>query len=247
MRPAARLPANLKLREIRKDRLNAVATASGGLFCDTKEQKKEALLSEKGFLMRYTDRGENGGGMSAVRDNKEINDTCERAIAAIAQGDKQALGVLYDQMARAVFSVAYGITGVYQDAEDVLQNTMIGIAAHACTYRQGGSPKAWILTIARNCAVDLVRRRQRESAVQEPLPQERLFDQSYLPRWEVIDMLRLLEPEERQIVVFHLYAGLRHREIAGMLQLSHANVQKKYQRALKKLRVYMKETGGGRS
>ena len=53
---------------------------------------------------------------------------CEEALAEIAEGNTNALSVIYDKMSRSIFALAYTLTCNYCDAEDVLQNTMIDIA-----------------------------------------------------------------------------------------------------------------------
>ena len=91
---------------------------------------------------------------------KHINLICDRAIIEFSRGDKDALSVIYDCMARMIFSVAYAITGNYQDAENVLQDTIIEITKYAHTYRGGSNAKAWILAMARHCSIDIVRKRK---------------------------------------------------------------------------------------
>ena len=60
----------------------------------------------------------------------------------------------------------------------------------------------------------------------------------HLNTFEVLDMLRLLSYEERQVTVLHLYAGLTHRQIGKILGISTSSSEKKYQRALKKLKNF---------
>jgi DNA-directed RNA polymerase specialized sigma24 family protein len=50
---------------------------------------------------------------------------CDRAIAAVAQGDTQALAAVYDCMARDIFVAVLAITQNHADAEDALQDTML--------------------------------------------------------------------------------------------------------------------------
>ena len=82
---------------------------------------------------------------------------CDRAIAAVAQGDTQALATVYDCMARDIFVAVLAITQSHADAEDALQDTMLQIVKYAFSYRPGSNPRAWILTIARHRALDIVR------------------------------------------------------------------------------------------
>ena len=49
-------------------------------------------------------------------------------------------------------------------------------------------------------------------------------------------LLQRLEPQERQIVVLHAVAGLKHREVAQLLEMPLSTVLGKYSRSLKKLK-----------
>ena len=53
--------------------------------------------------------------------------------------------------------------------------------------------------------------------------------------------LEILKEDERQIVLLHASAGLKHREIAVDLQMPLATVLSKYNRAIKKLKQYLRE------
>ena len=86
-----------------------------------------------------------------MQDNK-VNVICDEAIAQISKGDREALSVIFDCMARMIFSVGIAITGNDADAEDVLQETMIEIVKYAHTYRSGSNARAWILSMARHRA-----------------------------------------------------------------------------------------------
>ena len=50
-----------------------------------------------------------------------------------------------------------------------------------------------------------------------------------------------LSEEEQQIVILHAVAGLKHREIAGILSINLSTALSKYNRALKKMRKYIRE------
>ena len=54
-------------------------------------------------------------------------------------------------------------------------------------------------------------------------------------------LLAALADQERQIVILHVLTGLKHREIAALLELPLATVLSQYSRALKKLRLAWKE------
>jgi RNA polymerase sigma-70 factor (ECF subfamily) len=83
-----------------------------------------------------------------------LADPCDIAITEIASGNKKALERVYNEYGRMILSVAYQITGDFGEAEDVLQDTMIRILRLSHTYKKGTNPKAWVLKVTRNSAVD---------------------------------------------------------------------------------------------
>jgi len=188
-------------------------------------------LSETGRFKRYTSRGAKG----VISIDRGTDKICAQALAALAEGDREALGVIYDRMARLVFTAAYAVLGNVQEAEDVLQDTLIEIAACAHAYRPGGSAAAWMLTVARHTAIDALRRRRPTVPIEDAQPELSVHSEG-IAAFEAAEMLRLLGEDERQIVVFRLYSRLPYGHIAGIMGITVAAAQKKYQRALKKLR-----------
>ena len=165
-----------------------------------------------------------------------IEKECDSALAALAAGDGKALEVLYDRMGRAILSVAYAVTGNLHDAEDVLSDTLVDAAVGAKGYRCGTGACAWLLTAARHNALDVVRRRsvrlRREAAEEEGAAEEPGF-----AAVEALDLLRALDEEEREVVILRVYAALPYKELAPLLGITVAAAQKRYQRAMEKLRA----------
>ncbi len=122
------------------------------------------------------------------------------------------------------------------------QDTFVQVFRAAGSYRPQGKPMAWLLRIARNLSVTRLRERGRTEAW-EPEAMERLSEN---PRVRAEDrlvletLLRSLSDEERQVVTLHA-AGLKHREIAGLLGLPLPTVLSKAHRAVKKLQRVWKE------
>ena len=178
----------------------------------------------------------------------ETTRACEKAIAAVAQGDEEALTVLYHSYARMICSVAKSILVSSDEVEDVLQETMLRVVKYAKTYRAGSNPAAWVLSIARNCAKDLIADRPpRGSSSFDDEKAERLknicadeslgLEEAALLR----DALKTLSPEETAIVKLKFFYGFSYQEIACVLETNAAAVNKKCQRAIKKLQRYFKE------
>lgn len=103
-----------------------------------------------------------------------------------------------------------------------------------------GSERAWLFGIARNAALDELRKRKRTAhlvtepeAVEQPLDEE--MDRA-LRRAAVRTALAALDPRERELIALKFHAGLDNAEIAGVLGLSVSNAGTKLHRALTKLR-----------
>ena len=167
---------------------------------------------------------------------------CEEALAELAEGNTNALSVIYDKMSRSIFALAYTLTCNYCDAEDVLQNTMIDITRSCREYR-GGNVTAWIMTITRNNAMDIIRKRKAraELALDEISENTEAEPRDDFFIMETMDMLNVLDLEEKQIVLMRLYKEMPYREIAEVLGIKIFAAQKRYQRAMKKLKKYNKE------
>ena len=105
---------------------------------------------------------------------------------------------------------------------------------------------AWILTIARNLALDKVRSRPAgELSLQDEWIADARADfaETALDRLVLRTVLQMLTEEERQIVILHSVERLKHREIAKLLGIPLGTVLSKYRRSLSKLRNILEEEG----
>lgn len=169
-----------------------------------------------------------------------VNHVCDKAIIGIAEGDVNALSVLYDQLSRQIYFVAYAIVKTHHDAEDVLQQTLCEIARNAHRYQKGSNARAWVLAIARNQALTLCRDRKAHLPLEE-LENNKNYvekDAEPLSSLTMFDALRSLSEEEQQIVLLRIESDLKFKEIAELLQITVSSAEKKYQRAIKKLKIY---------
>jgi RNA polymerase sigma-70 factor (ECF subfamily) len=179
--------------------------------------------------------------MRQERSNEMLKPKLDRAVIALANGDTEALSIIYDLASRLIFSTAHAITGNYQDAEDVLQDTFLDIAKYANSFGGTGA-KTWILSIARHIAIDTVRKRRPHASLDELSESQNITVSDNYSNLEVFDILNQLSNEERQIVTYRIYAKMPHKEIAKIMEISVSSSEKKYQRAITKLRsVYEHE------
>ena len=166
----------------------------------------------------------------------------ESLLLGVAAEDSHSLEELYHRTRTAVYGLVLSYLKHPQDAEDVTQDAFVRIWDTAASYRPQGKPMAWLLTVARNLA--LMRLRERGKA-QELADEEwsalpaRAPDATTEDRHVLRAALSLLSEQERQVVMLHGVTGLKHREIAQLLELPLATVLSKYRRALKKLNLLL--------
>jgi RNA polymerase sigma-70 factor (ECF subfamily) len=155
------------------------------------------------------------------------------------EGHKDAMAELYALIRVPVYSYALSLVKSPQDAEDILHDTLISVHDAAPSYVPKGKPMAWIITIARNHGYGRLRRQKYVADIPDEEWDNYLSEQEQVtPEDRIVleQCLRALSDTERQIVVMHAVAGMKHRLIAEALELPLSTVLSKYNRALKKLR-----------
>lgn len=165
----------------------------------------------------------------------------ELLIQKIAQSDKTALATLYERYREAVFGFALSFLRDRDLAEDAMQETFLQVWSAAPRYVvHGQRPMTWLLGITKNVARSM--RRKQLTLLDENAPEVPETLDRFLAvenRMVTRAVLEHLAEIDRQIVMLHAVAGLKHREIAAMLELPLSTVLSKYNRSLKKLKTML--------
>ncbi len=165
--------------------------------------------------------------------------------------DQRALGEVFDALAPWVVGVAVRILGDADEAEEVAGDVFVQVWRRIDQHDASRGPLVpWILSIARNRAVDALRRRRRwwrkaerwgrggagEFGVAE---QGLALHEAAVPGWpvhrEVHAALASLPEEQRRVVVLAYFEGLTHREIARRLAQPLGTVKTRLRSAQSKL------------
>jgi RNA polymerase sigma-70 factor (ECF subfamily) len=187
----------------------------------------------------------------AVAFDREIDGWTLRLQAVARDRDRQAYGELFRHFAPLLKSFALSTPGMSSNAlaEELVQEVMLKIWNRASTFDASkASATTWIYTLARNCRIDLLRRKYR---VQEEVDvddlwdvgtdPEELSDDLYQKRIEVDvrESLRALPPEQRQIIAKVYMEGKSHSEVAEELSLPLGTVKSRIRLAMSKLKVML--------
>jgi RNA polymerase sigma-70 factor, ECF subfamily len=152
----------------------------------------------------------------------------------------------FDALYRAsrddVYAYVATLVGERAAAEDVTAQAFERAYRKRRSYRPArGSARAWLFGIARNAALDELRRRRRTATLaadpgdrDAPAPEDEADDA--LRRAAVRAALARLEARDRELIALKFHAGLDNAELAGVLGCSVSNAGTRLHRAMEKLR-----------
>ena len=169
-----------------------------------------------------------------------------QAVAEPLEDAPREAGLAFDELYRQsrddVYAYAAGLLRDRAAAEDVTAAAFERAYRNRHRFDPGrGSARAWLFGIARNAALDELRRRGRHaSLLAEPLdladPATLHADERSERRLMLAKALKDLAARERELVALKFFAGLSNAEIARVLGLSKSNAGTKLHRAVTKLR-----------
>jgi RNA polymerase sigma factor (sigma-70 family) len=181
---------------------------------------------------------------SPERRNRDVNDAATEVLggSSVRLNTPQGFEDLYRDTFPRVYAYVASMLRDRSAAEDVTA------LAFERAYRKRsrfsarrGSPEAWIFGIARNAALDELRKLKRRAHLEtepadvwSPGPDEHA--ERAFRREEVRAALASLDPRDRDLVALKFAAGLSNGEIARVLGMSETNVGSRLFRAVEKLR-----------
>jgi RNA polymerase sigma-70 factor, ECF subfamily len=178
--------------------------------------------------------------------------TDEEAVLQVRSGNPDAFRVLVDRHSRAIFRLAYRMTGNQQDAEDAVQETFLRAFRQLRLFDSRSTFSTWLYRICTNCTIDSLRvrkkhqeKRMTESETGElpilerqpaaaPSP-ERLTESSQIAGL-LEPALAQLSTMERTAFVMRHYEGLAIEEIGRILDVRPNAAKHSVFRAVQKLR-----------
>ena len=172
----------------------------------------------------------------------------EDLLEAIASGDDEALGALYDRYGRLAYGMALRVLRDHALAEDAVQEAFLAVWRAAEGYRrERAKPSTWVLTLVHRRAVDLVRRedRRRADAIRDE-PEEvatAVHEEADLRdrRAAVQAALRQLPDDQREALELAYYGGYTQSELAERLGVPLGTIKSRMFAGLARLRELVPE------
>ncbi len=174
-------------------------------------------------------------------------------VARARAGDADAYRVLVERHGRALFRLAFRMTGNQQDAEDVVQESFLRAYRQLSKFDERASFGTWLYRIASNCSLDLVRSRKRRSEYQplgdslpeaedrvlalpstDPTPERAALSSEVRDR--LAEAMNELSATERTAFVLRHFEGMRIEEVSRVLECQPGAAKHSVFRAVQKLR-----------
>ena len=163
--------------------------------------------------------------------------------AAATAAPDTAAATTFADLYRATFADVYAyVATIVRDrtaAEDVTAQAYERAYKKRRSFdRARGNERAWIFGIARNAALDELRRRKRHATLVGEPPDEVLVahDEVAIRRATVRAALEALDARERELIALKFHGGLSNAELGEVLGMSESNAGTRVHRAVTKLR-----------
>ena len=185
-------------------------------------------------------------------------------LARAGLGDRAAFATLYERTASHLFAVVLRINRDRGQAEDILQEVYVNVWRAASGFDAAQSqPLTWLTSIARNRAIDSLRRAQtqpqwrsstlanddEESDVYDAVADDSPGPLDLLSRAsdarELSHCMQALTPPQRQSVALAFYDGLSHAEVAETMRQPLGTVKSWVRRALMSLKACLEAATAG--
>lgn len=171
-----------------------------------------------------------------------------RAIARTKTGDRDALRFLYVRYSDNVYGYICSIVRDEQEAEDLTQHVFMKLMTVIVQYKDHGVPfSGWLLRMARNVALDHLRRRR-------PTPTEEVFgadehtdEESRDRARDLHTALASLPDEQRDVMVMRHVVGLSPPEIAEQMGRTESSVHGLHHRGRRALQDELRRLGSSPS
>lgn len=170
-------------------------------------------------------------------------------VSQAQRGDDQAFTHLVETYQKPVYNLCYRMLGEPESAEDAAQETFLRAYQHLDRYDESRPFELWVLTIARNLCLDILRRRTKMKTEdvadhEQALPSgESSLEEKAIARQErqsLEDAMATLSVEDREVLALYYVQKRTTKEIAVVMNVAPGTIMARLFRAREKLRTRMK-------
>ena len=184
-----------------------------------------------------------------------MNTEIQELIARLANDDREAYAELVRRYKKKIYGIAFRMLGNHLDADEVTQETFVLIYEKRHTLKSVTYFSSFILRIASNYSIDLIRRKQKKNIsideltflpdVQVELAERIESPDKVLENAEILqavkEAIKRLPPRQKMAIVLHDIEGFTKLEIANALGCPQATVRSNLHIARTKLKKWLKK------
>jgi RNA polymerase sigma factor (sigma-70 family) len=180
--------------------------------------------------------------------NNTVTYNEQELVLSLKAKDQQSFSYLYDNYSGALYSIVLQVVPDKELASDVLQEVFVNIWRKIESYDPSkGRLFTWMLNVARNLAIDMVRSKSyQNSQKNQAMPEGDFFDKAGASTQLSVDNIGLkkivdkLKTEHRVLIDLAYFKGYTHEEIAEIESIPLGTVKTRIRSALTQLRAYIK-------
>lgn len=213
-----------------------------GLHCQTlgkslMSRRLDVMDGHVGFRRRTT-----------LDESPETAREIRLAIARTKEGDRDALRLLYVRYSDNVYGYICSIVRDEQEAEDLTQHVFMKLITVIVQYKDHGVPfSGWLLRLARNVALDHLRRRRPTPTEEVFGPDEHADEESRDRARDLHSALASLPDEQREVMVMRHVVGLSPPEIAEQMGRTESSIHGLHHRGRRALQAELVRLGSSPS
>lgn len=164
-------------------------------------------------------------------------------IELLKEKDNHAFEVIYNATKRGVFAMIISLVYNREVTEDLMQETYMKMLKGLHTYKKGKNFNAWVVQIAKNVAYDYLRSKKNTTMVSlddNPIPLQSPHEDP-LKAMMVEKAMNILSPEEKQIVLLHIFSEMTFKEIAELIQKPSPTIYWTYKQSISKMESHLRK------
>jgi len=182
-------------------------------------------------------------------------DLSDEELVSQASADEKALDILVKRYTDNIYNFVFHYLGNSTDSEDVVQEVFVKVWKNLKKFDSSKKFKTWLFTIAKNTAVDFLRKKKMavfsdfvdsegndfiaENITDQSLTADLMFDNN-LTVDNLKQAVQKLDKEDRSIISLYFNDGFNFREIAEILDKPLNTVKSRLRRSLARLKAILK-------
>lgn len=174
--------------------------------------------------------------ISNDKENKLLGENINKLVYELKKGNLDVFDEFYELTKKQVF---YAIISILKDqslSEDIMQDTYLRFLDKINYYKDRTNVVAFLVTIARNLAINTYNRRKKE-IIYDIYDHDNSFQAAPKQETPLLDLvMETLEKEELEVFLLHIVDELKHREIAQIMNKPLGTITWIYNNAVKKMK-----------